>query len=99
MDALLINPDSSSSAYQELAKQYSAIEPPTWALLLAESSRSKGFEVAILDCDAERLNLEQSIERITYLKPKLIVFVVYGQNPNSGTTNMIGAFALARRIR
>lgn len=99
MDALLINPDSSSSAYQELAKQYSAIEPPTWALLLAESSRSKGFEVAILDCDAERLNLEQSIERITYLKPKLIVFVVYGQNPNSGTTNMIGAFALARRIK
>ena len=53
MDVLLINPDSSAKAYQDLAKVFSAIEPPTWSLLLAESCRSKGFGVGILDCDAE----------------------------------------------
>jgi len=99
MDALFVNPDSSVQAYQGLAKVYSAIEPPTWALLLAESCRSKGFGVGILDCDAERLTLDQSLVRIETLKPRLVVLVVYGQNPNSGTTSMIGALALAKAIK
>lgn len=99
LDVLFINPNSSTTAYQDLAKIYSAIEPPTWALLLAESCRSKKFNVAILDCDAERLSLDESIQRIIQLKPRLITFVVYGQNPNSGTTNMVGALSLAKTIR
>ena len=99
MDVLFINPDSSAKAYQDLAKVYSAIEPPTWSLLLAESCRSKGFGVGILDCDAERLSLEQSVQRVVDISPRLIVFVVYGQNPNSGTTSMIGALALAAALK
>ncbi|MCX7092891.1 MAG: radical SAM protein [Methylobacter sp.] len=99
MDALFINPDSSAKAYQGLAKVYSAIEPPTWALLLAESCRSKGFGVGILDCDAERLTINQSIRRIDGMRPRLVVFVVYGQNPNSGTTSMMGALELAQAIK
>lgn len=99
MDVLFINPDSSAKAYQDLAKVYSAIEPPTWSLLLAESCRSKGFGVSILDCDAERLLLQQSVDRVKELNPRLVVFVVYGQNPNSGTTSMIGAFALANELK
>jgi anaerobic magnesium-protoporphyrin IX monomethyl ester cyclase len=99
LDVLFVNPDSSAKAYQGLAKMYSAIEPPTWALLLAESCRAKGFDVAILDCDAERLTLEDSVARIRDMNPRLVVFVVYGQNPNSGTTSMIGALALARFLK
>ncbi len=96
---LLINPDSSARAYQGLASVYSAIEPPTWALLLGESCRSKGYETHILDCDAERLTISQSINRISLFNPKLVVFVVYGQNPNSGTTSMIGALDLAKSLK
>ncbi len=99
MDVLFINPDSSAKAYQGLAKIYSAIEPPTWSLLLAESCRSKGFSVGILDCDAERLTLQASVRRIEELKPKISLMVVYGQNPNSGTTSMIGALDLAKAIK
>jgi anaerobic magnesium-protoporphyrin IX monomethyl ester cyclase len=99
MDALFVNPDSAATAYQTLAQTYSAIEPPTWALLLAESCRAKGYEVGILDCDAERLNLTESVARIEALKPRLIVMVVYGQNPNSGTTSMIGAMQLAQAMK
>ena len=99
MDVLFINPNSSEKAYQGLAKVFSAIEPPTWSLLLAESCRSKGFMVSILDCDAERLTLNDSIKRIQSIKPRLVVFVVYGQNPNSGTTSMIGAVALSNAIK
>jgi radical SAM superfamily enzyme YgiQ (UPF0313 family) len=99
MDVLLINPDSSAKAYQGLAQIYSAIEPPTWSLLLAESCRAKGYGVGILDCDAERLTLAQAVGRVEGLKPRLVLFVVYGQNPNSGTTSMIGALALAKALK
>ena len=99
MDALFVNSDSSAQAYQALSAVYSAIEPPTWSLLLAESCRSKGYEVGILDCDAEKLTVEQAAVRIESLKPRLVVMVVYGQNPNSGTTSMIGALALAKAIK
>ena len=99
MDVLFINPDSSAQAYQDLSKVFSAIEPPTWSLLLAESCRSKGFSVEILDCDAERLSLKESTDRVKKISPRLVVFVVYGQNPNSGTTSMIGAFELAESLK
>ncbi|HEV2436722.1 MAG TPA: radical SAM protein [Verrucomicrobiae bacterium] len=99
LDVLFVNADSSAQAYQELSKDSSAIEPPTWALLLAQACRANGFGVAILDCGAERLSDEQAVLRISESKARLICFVVYGQNPNSGTTNMIGATALARKLK
>ena len=99
LDVLFVSADSSIQAYQELAKTYSAIEPPTWALLLAQSCRAKGYEPAILDCTAERLSMQQAVDRIGEAKPRLVCFVVYGQNPNSGTTNMIGNTALADMLK
>ncbi len=99
VDVLFVTPDSSLAAYQDLANLYSAIEPPTWSLLLASSVKKNGFEAAILDCDAEKLSLNNSVKRIDETKPRLIVFVLYGQNPNSGTTSMIGALKLAEAIK
>ncbi len=99
LDVLFVNPDSSFQAYQELSKDFAAVEPPTWALLLAQSCRAQGFGASILDCCAERLSIEESIKRITEAKPRLVCFVVYGQNPNSGTTNMIGATALCKKLK
>jgi anaerobic magnesium-protoporphyrin IX monomethyl ester cyclase len=99
LDVLFVNPDSSFKAYQGLSKSYSAIEPPTWALLLAQSCRAKGFGVGIFDCDAERLTVEESVKRIVATDSRLICFVMYGQNPNSGTTSMIGAELLGRKLK
>lgn len=99
LDVLFVHADSSVQAYQDLSRTYSAIETPTWCLLLAQSCRSKGFGVAILDCGAERLNSQEAVQRIVDSKARLICFVVYGQNPNSGTTNMIGATALCNLLK
>ena len=95
LDLLIINPDSSAQAYQGLARLHSAIEPPSWALLLAESCRRQGFGVAILDCDAEGLSLAEAVARIDDADPRLLLFCIYGQNPNAGTTSMMGATRLA----
>lgn len=99
LDVLFVEPDSSARAYQDLSKTYSAIETPTWSLLLAQSCRAKGFGAAILDCNAERLTDEQAIRCIRDAHPRLVCFVLYGQNPNSGTTNMIGGTRLCAKLK
>tara|TARA_B100000131_G_scaffold259509_1_gene255120 strand:- start:2653 stop:4194 length:1542 start_codon:yes stop_codon:yes gene_type:complete len=99
IDILFVTPNSAKKVYQDLSKKLSAIETPTWSLLLAESCRSKGGKVAILDCLAENLSLEDAHSRILKLNPGLICFVVYGQNVNAGTTNMIGAVELSTYLK
>ncbi len=99
LDVLFINPNSAKRVYQDLSKDYSAIETPTWSLLLAQSCRAAGYGVAILDADAERLTPEDATKRIAELNPRLVCFVVYGQNPSSGTTNMTGAVELADYLK
>jgi len=99
LDVLFVTPDASTVAYQDLSANYSAIEPPTWSLLLAQSCRAKGFAVAILDCIAEHLQDAQSIQRVHEADPRLVCFVLYGQNPNSGTTSMVGAVRLGAALR
>lgn len=99
LDCLFINPRSSTEVYQELAHKFTAIEVPVWALLLAKSIQSIGFGAEILDCEAEHLQDLDAIMRIYYSNPRLIVLVVYGQNPNSGSANMVGAVRLAKKIK
>jgi anaerobic magnesium-protoporphyrin IX monomethyl ester cyclase len=99
LDVLFIEPNASKEAYQALATEYSAIETPTWSLLLAQSCRSVGHKVGIVDATAERLVDEQVVKRVEELSPRLIVFVMYGQNPNSGTTSMIGAYRTGQKLR
>ncbi|MDA1276434.1 MAG: radical SAM protein [Verrucomicrobia bacterium] len=99
LDVLFVHADSSLQAYQDLSLTYAAIEPPTWCLLLAQSCRAKGFGAAILDCGAERLSTADAVRRVLDAKARLVCFVVYGQNPNSGTTNIIGATVLCRDLK
>jgi radical SAM superfamily enzyme YgiQ (UPF0313 family) len=99
LDVLFVSPGGSKFVYQGLANKISAIEPPTWALLLAQSCRSIDYKVAILDMNAENLTLEEGVERIKEHNPRLICFVVYGQNVNSGTVSMTGATIFSEFIK
>ncbi len=93
-------PSSASQAYQALATKYSAIEPPTWALLLAQAVRVEGYGPCILDFDADPVeDVEIAAQRIADTGTDIAVFVLYGQNPNSGTTMMIGASNLAAQLK
>lgn len=99
IDVLFISPGNSKGIYQDLADKYAAIEPPTWSLLLAESCRSIGHKVGICDANAEQLTGSDVLERIKQLNPRLICFVVYGQNVNAGTVNMSGALYLSTYLK
>jgi anaerobic magnesium-protoporphyrin IX monomethyl ester cyclase len=98
INVVFINPTTGSN-YQSLKSRYAAIEPPTWSLLLAESMRKFGFKVSIIDANAEDLDNEKIFQRISDLQPKLVAFVVYGQNVNAGTTNMEGAIEISNFIK
>ena len=98
-DVLFVNPGNARGSYQALADNFSAVETPTWALLLAQSCRSIGHKVSILDVNAERINLEKSLQKIKTINPKIICFVVYGQNVNAGTTSMSGAVLLSSFLK
>ena len=67
--------------------------------MLAESCRSINYNVSIIDTLAEQLEDDQTYKKILNLNPKIICFVVYGQNVNAGTTNMSGAVRLSNFLK
>jgi anaerobic magnesium-protoporphyrin IX monomethyl ester cyclase len=99
IDILFVHPNASEKIYQGLAKNNSAIEPPIWAAMLANSVRAKGFRPEILDAEVEGLDYLSAARRITEYKAKVVCFVVYGQQPSASSQNMEGATATARELK
>ena len=99
IDVCFLVASSVKKSYQKLSQTYAAIEPPTWALLLAQSCRSVGFKVNIIDANVENLSNDQVFQRIESLNPKVVCLVVYGQNVNAGTANMSGALNITNFLK
>ena len=90
IDALLITPPSRLEVYQGLSNDYAAIEPPVWSSLIANYLFKRGYNVKILDAEADNLNHEQTAQKIISVNPKLAVFMIYGQQPSASTQCMPG---------
>jgi anaerobic magnesium-protoporphyrin IX monomethyl ester cyclase len=100
LDVLFVNAGGSKKkVYQELSKDYSAIEPPFWAALSAGFIRKKGFKVGIIDSNAENLTHEETAELIEKKNPSLVNIVVYGQHPSASTQLMSSVGELCRTIK
>jgi len=99
LDILFIHPNASEEIYQELSKDYSAIEPPIWAGMLTSHCLKHGFGAEILDCEAMKLDDAQATETIRQLNPRVVCFVVYGQQPSASSQNMEGAVSLAEYVK
>ena len=76
MDVVFITP-SVGDNYQFLKSKYISIEPPTWSLLLAQSMKSFGFKVSIIDANAENLDAKKVSDRIEVLKPRIKFIFFY----------------------
>lgn len=99
LDILFVHPNASAKIYQGLANNYSAIEPPIWAAMLANSVRKQGNSVAIFDAEAEKCDYIEAANRIKDYKARIVCFVVYGQQPSASSQNMEGATATARLLK
>lgn len=76
--------------YQNLSTNLAAIEPPVWSGLIANFMRRKGFDVRMLDAEAEGLDYVRTAQKITDTNALLTVFVIYGQQPSASTQCMPG---------
>lgn len=99
-DILLINPGGSKSRiYQDLSKEFSAVDTPFWAILTAGYLRKEGFRVAVLDANAENIDFDETVRRIQTLGPRYIAIICYSQQANVSTPIMVGVGELCRKIK
>lgn len=100
LDIIFVNVGGSKKkVYQELSKDYSAIETPFWAALTAGFIRKNGFNVDILDANAENLTYEETAELIEQKNPSIVNIVVYGQHPSASTQLMSSVEELCKTIK
>jgi len=98
-DLVLINPNSRRKVYQTLGATLAAVEPPVWAGLMANFVRHRGYRVAIIDAEGEQLSHDETIDRVRYLRPRLVAVVVYGHQPSASTQIMPAARAVAQAAK
>ena len=99
LDILFINTSASKKIYQDLSKDFSAIEPPIWAGMLTSHCLKHGFGAEVLDCEALCLEDAKAALQIKELNPRVACFVVYGQQPSASSQNMHGMISLAEAVR
>lgn len=99
LDLLIVCPGNNRVIYQDLAKEYAAIEPPIWGALLANFARRRGYSVSLIDQEAEGLTSDQVASRAVQERPRLVLVVVYGQQPSASTQNMTMGKEIASKIK
>ena len=99
-DLLLINAGGAKKrVYQELSKDYSAVEPPFWAALTSGFVKKKGFTTGLIDANAENLTYDETASAIEEHNPELVNIVVYGQHPSASTQLMTSVGELCKKIK
>jgi radical SAM superfamily enzyme YgiQ (UPF0313 family) len=99
LDVVFINPGSREQVYQELGGELTAIEPPTWAGMLATFCRNRGYSVDIVDAEGLNLTPEDAAQEVADRDPLLAVMVVYGHQPSASTQSMTAAGQTLRALR
>ena len=99
LDVLFIHPNASRKTYQDLSRDFSAIEPPVWALMLAKYTITKGYRTELLDAEAKRMSANQITDAIKELNPRLVCIVVYGQQPSASAQNMQGVHDILENLK
>jgi len=98
LDVLLINPGDRSQIYQNLGDEFSAIEPPSMAALIATYLRSGGLSVEIIDQPALGMPAHVVAAEAVARDALLTVLVVYGFQPSASTQTMPAAGAIAQHM-
>ncbi len=91
IDVLFINPGNQAIAYQDLAREFTAVDVPIWALLLAGSLRRQGYECAVHDINVQGWDKDIASNILRRHRPRLVVMLVYGHHPSASTQTMPAA--------
>lgn len=98
-DIVIINPGDRKQVFQELGQSHAAIEPPYWVAVIAAYLRNEGFDIALIDADAENISPEETAVRVAEMDPVLTAVIVHGSTPSSSTLNMTVAGRICRAVK
>lgn len=98
VDLVLINPGDRRQVYQDLGRDFSAIEPPFWIAAIAACLRAQHWEVAIIDANALNITPEETAAKVSDYAPLLSAVIVYGSQPSASTQTMTIAGAICRQL-
>src|SRR5258706_9594139 len=98
-DLVLVHPGTSHSIYGDLAEDLIAVEPPMWVRLIAGYVRDRGFNVKIIDAEAEQKSPSTVALDIFAMGAKLVCLVAYGHMPSASTPQMDSIYEIAKQIR
>ena len=99
IDIVLINPGDRKQVFQSLGSDYAAIEPPYWVAVIAAYLRNSGYDVAVIDSDADNITPEETAKRVYEFKPLLAAVIAHGSTPASSTLNMNVAGRICNAIK
>ncbi|MEW6556583.1 MAG: radical SAM protein [Elusimicrobiota bacterium] len=99
VDIVLVNPGDRKQIYQNLEKEYSAIEPPFWVAVIAAYLRNNGIDVVINDANAENISPEETATKVNEIAPLLTAVIVYGSQPSASTQTMTIAGKICKALK
>lgn len=99
LDIIIVHPGAQHGIYGVLADRLTALEPPTWARMIAGYLLDRGYEAEICDAEALRLSPDQVADFVADQQPRLVAIVVSGHQPSASTQQMVGASAVALAIK
>lgn len=85
-DIVLIRP--CANVYQDLANELTAIEPPLWTRMIAGWLMDRGYDVVIVDQEAERITNKQITDIVNATGVRLVAVIVEGHQPSASTQQM-----------
>lgn len=98
-DIVFINPGNHKKTYQDLSIEYSAIDTPVWATLLANYTRKRGYSTAIYDVNVDGWDETTAKKILERYNPELVVIMVYGHQPSASTQTMPAAGRISENIK
>lgn len=99
VNVLFINPGNHKKTYQDLSKEFTAIDTPVWTTMLANYIRRKGHTTAIYDVNIEGWDDNTAGDVMSKYNPDLIVMMVYGHQPSASTQTMPAAREIADDVK
>lgn len=99
LDLVLIHPGGQHGIYGALGDRLTALEPPTWARMIAGYLRDRGVRLALVDAEALGLSPERVAAFVADQRPHLTAIVVSGHQPSASTQQMTAAGQIAREVK
>jgi len=99
MNILFIHPGGHKKIYQDLSGEFTAIAPPTWAVLLGTYLQKLNYNVSIYDSNICGWDKGKIQNIISQYNPNYIIILAYGHHPSASTQIMPSVIEISHDLK